>query len=32
MNYRDASIRGIAFAQRVTSVSTLDLDRLVCHQ
>ncbi len=28
MNYRDASIRGIGFAQSATSVSTLDLDRL----
>lgn len=28
MNYRDASMCGIGFAQRATSVSTLDLDRL----
>ncbi len=28
MNYRDASIRGIGFAQSATSVSTLELDRL----
>jgi len=29
MNYRDASIRGIGFAQSATSVSTLELDRLM---